>query len=129
MTIKLSDQGPNIFPLVEGIDVRDAGRTAEVIFATKVEGQLATLTIRLSYAQAATLAGFPGLPIEECRLHSLERVAIHQDWKIQIGATHIASRPRSVAKTQPLCGNCRIPSPWCVCRRPSRLATRRVVGA
>ena len=57
MTIKLSDQGPNIFPLVEGIDVRDAGRTAEVIFATKVEGQLATLTIRLSYAQAATLAG------------------------------------------------------------------------
>jgi hypothetical protein len=49
--------GPIFFPLVEGIDVRDAGRTAEVIFATKVEGQLATLTIRLSYAQAATLAG------------------------------------------------------------------------
>ena len=57
MAIKLNNQGPNIFPLVEGIDVRDAGRTAEVIFATKVEGQLATLTIRLSYAQAATLAG------------------------------------------------------------------------
>ena len=46
MAIKLNNQGPNIFPLVEGIDVRDAGRTAEVIFATKVEGQLATLTIR-----------------------------------------------------------------------------------
>jgi hypothetical protein len=57
MTITLDDQGPNIFPLVEGIDVRDAGRTAEVIFASKVDGQLATLTIRLSYAQAATLAG------------------------------------------------------------------------
>ena len=56
MTIKLDNRGPNIFPLVEGIDVRDAGRTAEVIFATKVEGELATLTIRLSYAQAATLA-------------------------------------------------------------------------
>jgi hypothetical protein len=56
MTIKLDNQEPNIFPLVEGIDVRDAGRTAEVILATKVEGQLATLTIRLSYAQAATLA-------------------------------------------------------------------------
>lgn len=56
MTFKMGNQGPNIFPLVEGIDVRDAGRTAEVIFATKVEGQLATLTIRLSYAQAATLA-------------------------------------------------------------------------
>ena len=56
MTIKIDNQQPNIFPLVEGIDVRDAGRTAEVIFATKVEGELATLTIRLSYAQAATLA-------------------------------------------------------------------------
>jgi hypothetical protein len=56
MTTKMNDQGPNIFSLVEGIDVSDAGRTAEVIFATKVDGQLATLTIRLSYAQAATLA-------------------------------------------------------------------------
>ena len=56
MTIKLDNRELNIFPLVEGIDVRDAGRTAEVILATKVEGQLATLTIRLSYAQAATLA-------------------------------------------------------------------------
>ena len=57
MTIKIDNQEPNIFSLVEGIDVRDAGRTAEVIFATKVEGQLATVTIRLSNAQAATLAG------------------------------------------------------------------------
>jgi hypothetical protein len=50
MTIKIDNQEPNVFPLVEGIDVRDAGRT------TKVEGQLATVTIRLSYAQAATFA-------------------------------------------------------------------------
>ena len=58
MTIKIDNQEPNIFSLAfEEIDVRDAGRTAEVIFATKVEGQLATVTIRLSYAQAATLAG------------------------------------------------------------------------
>jgi hypothetical protein len=56
MTIKMDKQEPNIFPLVQGIDVRDAGRTAEVIFATKAEGELATLTTRLSYAQAATLA-------------------------------------------------------------------------
>ena len=35
MTIKIDNQEPNIFSLVEGIDVRDAGRTAEVIFATK----------------------------------------------------------------------------------------------
>ena len=56
MTIKIDNQEPNIFPYVEGIDVKDAGRTAEVILATKVDGQLVTMTIRLSYAQAATLA-------------------------------------------------------------------------
>jgi hypothetical protein len=56
MTIKIDNQEPNVFPLVEGIDVRDTGRNAEVIFATKVEGQLATVTIRLSYGQANTLA-------------------------------------------------------------------------
>jgi hypothetical protein len=37
MTIKMDKQKPNIFPLVEGIDARDAGRTAEVIFAAKVQ--------------------------------------------------------------------------------------------
>jgi hypothetical protein len=57
MTIKIDKWEPNVFPLVEGIDVRDAGRTAEVIFATKVDGELATVTIRLNYAQAAALAG------------------------------------------------------------------------
>jgi hypothetical protein len=56
MTIKLDNRESNVFPLVEGIDIKDAGRTAEVIFATKVDGQLATLTIRLSYGQAPTLA-------------------------------------------------------------------------
>jgi hypothetical protein len=56
MTIQIDKRGPNVFSLVEGVDVRDAGRSAEVIFATKVEGQMATLTIRLSYGQAATLA-------------------------------------------------------------------------
>jgi hypothetical protein len=34
---------PPALALVEGIDVRDTGRSAEVIFATKVEGQLATV--------------------------------------------------------------------------------------
>jgi hypothetical protein len=56
MTIKIDNQEPNVFPLVEGIDVRDAGRSAEVILATKVDGQLATMTIRLIYGQAETLA-------------------------------------------------------------------------
>jgi hypothetical protein len=56
MTVDIDKQGPNVFPLVEGIDVRDVGRSAEVIFVAKVDGQLATMTIRLSYGQAATLA-------------------------------------------------------------------------
>jgi hypothetical protein len=47
---------PPALALVEGIDVRDTGRSAEVIFATKVEGQLATVTIRWSYGQANALA-------------------------------------------------------------------------
>ena len=57
MTIKIDNEEPNVFPLVEGIDVRDAGRSAEVIFATKVEGQLIPVIIRLSYGQANALAG------------------------------------------------------------------------
>ena len=56
MTIKIDNQEPNVFPLVEGIDVRDTGRNAEVIFATKVEGQLATVTNRWIYGQANALA-------------------------------------------------------------------------
>ena len=48
MAIKIDNEEPNVFPLVEGIDVRDAGRSTEVIFATKVEGQLTPVIIRLS---------------------------------------------------------------------------------
>jgi hypothetical protein len=40
MAVKIDNEEPNVFPLVEGIDVRDAGRSTEVIFATKVEDQL-----------------------------------------------------------------------------------------
>ena len=56
MTLKIDNTEANVFPLVEGNDVRDAGRSAEVIFATKVDGQLTPVTITLSYAQANTLA-------------------------------------------------------------------------
>ena len=53
MTIKIDNQEPNVFPLVEGIDVRDTGRNAEVIFATKVE-RLATVTIRANSGHLET---------------------------------------------------------------------------
>ncbi len=56
MTIKIDGEGTSIFPAVEGIDVRDAGREVEVIFATRVEGQLVPVTIKLDYGKAAALA-------------------------------------------------------------------------
>jgi hypothetical protein len=46
----------NIFPAVEGVDVRDAGRDAEVVLGTKIEGELTPVTIKLSYEQAKALA-------------------------------------------------------------------------
>ena len=51
MTVKIDGTEPNVFPAVEGVDVHDAGRNAEVILGTKIEG-----TIKLSYEQAETLA-------------------------------------------------------------------------
>ena len=56
MTIKIDSEGSSIFPAVEAIDVRDTGREAEVIFATRVEGQLVPVTIKLDYEKANTLA-------------------------------------------------------------------------
>jgi len=56
MTIKIDGEGTSIFPAVEGIGVRDAGREVEVIFATRVEGQLVPVTIKLDYRKADALA-------------------------------------------------------------------------
>ena len=56
MTIKIDSDGTSVFPAVEGIDVRDAGREVEVIFATRVEGRLVPVTISLDYGKADTLA-------------------------------------------------------------------------
>jgi hypothetical protein len=51
MTVKIDGTEPNIFPAVEGVDVRDAGRNAEVVLGTKIEGELTPVTIKLSYEQ------------------------------------------------------------------------------
>jgi hypothetical protein len=56
MTVKIDSTEPNVFPAVEGVDVHDEGRNAEVILGTKIEGQLTTVTIKLSYEQAEALA-------------------------------------------------------------------------
>ena len=56
MTVKIDGTKPNVFPAVEGVDVRDSGRNAEVILGTEIEGKLTPVTIKLSYGQAETLA-------------------------------------------------------------------------
>jgi hypothetical protein len=36
MTVKIDTNEPNIFPAVEHLDARDAGRNVEVIFEVKI---------------------------------------------------------------------------------------------
>ena len=58
MAIKIDSEGTSVFPAVEAIDVQDTGRETEVIFATRVEGQLVPVTIKLDYGKANDLAVF-----------------------------------------------------------------------
>ena len=52
MTVKIDNTEPNVFPVIEKIGARDSGRDAEVILATRIEGQLTFVTVKLSYPQA-----------------------------------------------------------------------------
>jgi hypothetical protein len=56
MTVKVDRTDPNIFPTVEYVDARDAGRNAELIFGVKIEGRVVPVTIKLSYEEADALA-------------------------------------------------------------------------
>jgi hypothetical protein len=56
MTVKIDGTEPNVFPAVEGVDVHEAGRNAEVILGTKIEGELIPVTIKLSYERAEAFA-------------------------------------------------------------------------
>ena len=55
MTVKIDNTEPNVFPAIENIDARDSGQNAEVILATKSEGELIFVTVKLSYQQAGDL--------------------------------------------------------------------------
>jgi hypothetical protein len=55
MTVKIDQIEPNIFPTVEYLDARDAGRNVEVIFEVKIEGKQIPVAVKLSYQQAADL--------------------------------------------------------------------------
>jgi len=55
MTVKIDNTEPNVFPVIENIDARDSGRDVEGILATRIEGQLTFVTVKLSYRQAGDL--------------------------------------------------------------------------
>ena len=56
MTVTIDGVEPNIFPDVEDLDARDAGRHIEVFLDVSVDGKSTTVTIKLSYEQASDLA-------------------------------------------------------------------------
>ena len=56
MTVKIDGVDPNIFPDVEDLDARDAGRNVEVFLDIRVEGNPTPVTVKLSYEQASDLA-------------------------------------------------------------------------
>jgi hypothetical protein len=56
VTVKIDGVEPNIFPDVEDLDARDAGRNVEVFLDVRIEGNPTPVTVKLSYEQASDLA-------------------------------------------------------------------------
>jgi hypothetical protein len=56
MTVKITSEEPNLFPVVEDLDARDNGSAATIFLGTRIEGQFTTVTINLTYEQASDLA-------------------------------------------------------------------------
>ena len=56
MTVKIDGFEPNIFPDVDDLDARDAGRHVEVFLDISGDGKPTPVTVKLSYEQASDLA-------------------------------------------------------------------------
>ena len=56
MTVKIDGVEPNVFPDVDDLDARDAGRNVEVFLDVRIEGKQTPVTVKLSYEQASDLA-------------------------------------------------------------------------
>ena len=56
MTVNIDGVEPNIFPDVDDLDARDAGRNVEVFLDVRVDGKSTPVTVKLSYQQASDLA-------------------------------------------------------------------------
>ena len=61
MTVNIDGVEPNIFPDVDDLDARDAGRNVEVFLDVRVDGKPTPVTVKLSYQQASDLAILPEL--------------------------------------------------------------------
>jgi hypothetical protein len=73
MTVKIDGVEPNIFPDVDHLDARDAGRNVEVFLEIRVEGKPTPVTIKLSYEQASDLATLLE-PFRKPQAHSPKRL-------------------------------------------------------
>ena len=51
MTMKIDGVEPNIFPDIDDLDARDAGRNVEVFLDVTIEGKPTPVTVNLSYEQ------------------------------------------------------------------------------
>jgi hypothetical protein len=56
MAVQIDGVEPNIFPDVEDLDARDAGRDVELFLDIRVDGKPITVTVKLSHDQASDLA-------------------------------------------------------------------------
>jgi hypothetical protein len=56
MTVRVTSDEPNVFPVVEDVGARDNGTAAAIFLGTRVEGQFITVTINLTYEQAGDLS-------------------------------------------------------------------------
>jgi hypothetical protein len=57
MTVKITAEEPNVFPVVEDVDARDNGSATVIFVGTRTEGEFVTVTINLTYERAGDLAG------------------------------------------------------------------------
>jgi len=75
MTVTIDGVEPNIFPHVDDLDARDAGRNVEVFLDVTIDGKPTPVTVKLSYEQASDLA----ILLEPFRKPSLGHAARHSD--------------------------------------------------
>jgi hypothetical protein len=71
MTVKIDNTEPNVFPVIEKIDARDSGRDAEVILATRIEGQLTSCNRQAELPTGRRLVGPIGTVSAQQAPHNL----------------------------------------------------------